>query len=568
MSKFEKHIDSLITKILNEEIETKVKTISEGMGEWQEIEVDEELKGGQKKLDVAKPKGKLTAADFKKLRSKKKETKESEEIDEWFYFNDKGEDESIEDAEEKSQDEPTYVGRGLKDNKIKADMRNKIFGSFDDEHGWFDDHDRPFTGEFDFDYEEEVFPTFDSLMSKYGDKQRWFAPKDGQRFFKTYQDKFGGAPFRIRKMKNLGEEAETEEGGAFGLAVRNAKADGKTSFEFEGERYPVKEEKKDKKWIQKTDMKKGALHKKLNVPEDEKIPQAKLKSLKKELMKKAEGDKKLSEPDSKLLKQVNLALTLKGIKESSNKISFTEDELIDFIENLVVEQQVKDKAEKENISKKKPEGLKKTEKAQNASKKENEDYAKEVVDKMKKYVKAGSNGEFKENPEEFPESNYGISKMKEKTKKYHPSQAVDEYIEAFAYPGQTNIVYDEIKPEDEKIEMYLKGNSKTGNAVKDKDGKALGNVVPSEVGEKFMKNYKDNIYGAEQQNASYKRVNQPVDIAGETKETGSLKKAKSSSNKSDKIFNQLESIDNKKSKVISEEMQKMKNLISYDRKTQ
>ena len=568
MSKFEKHIDSLITKILNEEIETKVKTISEGMGEWQEIEVDEELKGGQKKLDVAKPKGKLTAADFKKLRSKKKETKESEEIDEWFYFNDKGEDESIEDAEEKSQDEPTYVGRGLKDNKIKADLRNKIFGSFDDEHGWFDDHDRPFSGEFDFDYEEEVFPTFNSLMSKYGDKQKWFAPKDGERFFKTYQDKFGGAPFRIRKMKNLGEEAETEEGGAFGLAVRNAKADGKTSFEFEGERYPVKEEKKDKKWIQKTDMKKGALHKKLNVPEDEKIPQAKLKSLKKELMKKAEGDKKLSEPDSKLLKQVNLALTLKGMKESTNKIAFTEDELIDFIENLVVEQQVKDKAEKENISKKKPEGLKKTEKAQNASKKENEDYAKEVVDKMKKYVKAGSNGEFKENPEEFPESNYGISKMKEKTKKYHPSQAVDEYIDAFAYPGQTNIVYDEIKPEDEKIEMYLKGNSKTGNAVKDKDGKALGNVVPSEVGEKFMKNYKDNIYGAEQQNASYKRVNQPVDIAGETKETGSLKKVKSSANKSDKIFNQLESTDNKKSKVISEEMKKMKNLISYDRKTQ
>jgi hypothetical protein len=568
MSKFEKHIDSLITKILNEEIETKVKTISEEMGEWQEIEVDENLKGGQKKLDVAKPKGKLTAADFEKLRSKKKETKESEEIDEWFYFNDKGEDESIEDAEELSQNEPTYVGKGLKDNKIKADLRNRIFGSFDDEHGWFDDSDRPFTGEFDFDYDEEVFPTFDSLMSKYGDKQKWFAPNDGQRFFKTYQDKFGGAPFRIRKMKNLGEEAETEEGGAFGLAVRNAKADGKTSFEFEGERYPVKEEKKDKKWIQKTDMKKGALHKKLNVPEDEKIPQEKLKSLKKELMKKAEGDKKLSEPDSKLLKQVNLALTLKGMKESSNKIAFTEDELIDFIENLVLEQQVKDKAEKENISKKKPEGLKKTEKAQNASKKENEDYAKEVVEKMKKYVKAGSNGEFKENPEEFPESNYDLSGMKEKTKKYHPSQAVDEYIDAFAFPGQTNIVYGEIKPEDEKIEMYLKGNSKTGNAVKDKDGKALGNVVPSEVGEKFMKNYKDNIYGAEQQNASYKRVNQPVDIAGETKETGSLKKVKSSSNKSDKIFNQLESTDNKKSKVISEEMNKMKNLISYNRKTQ
>ena len=568
MSKFEKHIDSLITKILNEEIETKVKTISEEMGEWQEIEVDEELKGKQKNLDVAKPKGKLTADDFKKLRSKKKETKESEEIDEWFFYDkDKstpgdyeGDEEAEDEAEELSAQEPTYVGRGLGDNKWDVSRRPKMIASFDDEHGWFDDIDRPYRGKFDFDFDEEEFPDFKSLMDKHGKNQRWFAPKDGERFFKTYQDKFGGKPFRVRTPKGLEEDAETQEGGAFGLAVRNAKADGKTSFEFEGERYPVKEAKE--KWIQKTKMKKGALHKKLGVPEGDKIPQAKLKSLKKDLMKKAEGDKKLSLPDSTLLKQVNLALTLKGIKESPNKISFTEDELIDFIENLVVEQQVKDKAENENISKKKPEGLKKTEKAQDASKKENEDYAKLVIDKMKKYVKAGSNGEFKESPEEFPESNYDLSKMKEKTKKYHPSQAVDEYIDAFAYPGQTNIVYDEIKPDDEKIEMYLKGNSKTGNAVKDKDGKALGNVVPSEVGEKFMKNYKENLYGAEQQKASYKRQAQPVtDVAGETKKAGSL-------SKSSKILNQLESTEDKKLKIVSEEMNKMKNLISYNRKTQ
>ena len=525
------------------------------MGEWQEIEVDEDLKGGQKKLDVAAPKGKLTAADFKKLRSKKKETKE-------FFYN----DDSIEDAEEKSQDEPTYVGKGLKDNKIKADLRNRIFGSFDDEHGWFDDKDRQFTDEFDFDYDEEVFPTFDSLMSKYGKKQSWFSPNDGEKFFSKYQEKFGGVPFRVRKMKDLGEEAETEEGNAFTGALAKAKESGKDSFEVDGKKFNVKEEKN---WIQKTDMKKGALHKKLDVPQDEKIPQAKLKSLKKELMKKAEGDKKLSASDSKLLKQVNLALTLKGIKESANTISFSEDELIDFIENIVLEQQVKDKAEKENISKKKPEGLKKTEKALAGSKKENEDYAKEVVKKMKEYVKAGSNGEFKENPEEFPESNYDLSGMKEKTKKYHPSQAVDEYIDAFAYPGQTNLVFDEIKPEDEKIEMYLKGDSKTGNAVKDKDGKALGNVVPSEVGEKFMKNYKDNLYGAEQMNTSYKRQPMPIETAGEEKTQGGLAKFKgSSTKKASSILNKLESVEDKKLKIVTEEMNKMKNLISYNRKTQ
>lgn len=38
--------------------------------------VKEALKGGQKKLDVAEPKGKLTGADFKALKSKKKKVKE------------------------------------------------------------------------------------------------------------------------------------------------------------------------------------------------------------------------------------------------------------------------------------------------------------------------------------------------------------------------------------------------------------------------------------------------------------------------------------------------------------
>ena len=96
MSNFNKNIDKLVSRILNEEIEGKVKELSKNIneGEWTEIEMDEELKGGQKKLDVAEPKGKLDAADFKKLRSKKKETKEQEEMDEWFFYDDE-EDKSV-----------------------------------------------------------------------------------------------------------------------------------------------------------------------------------------------------------------------------------------------------------------------------------------------------------------------------------------------------------------------------------------------------------------------------------------------------------------------------------------
>jgi hypothetical protein len=583
MSNFNKNIDKLVSRILNEEIENKVKELSKNIneGEWTEIEMDEELKGGQKKLDVAEPKGKLDAADFKKLRSKKKETKEQEEMDEWFFFDDEEEDESTpgdyegdedaeDEAEELSAQEPTYVGKGLGDNKWDVSRKPKMIASFDDEHGWFDDIDRPYNPNFISDYDEEEFPDFESLMSKHGTNQKWFAPEEGERFFKSYQDKFGGKPFRVRTPKGLEEEAETEEGNAFSGALADAKKSGKDSFEVDGKKYQVKEA--EEKWIQKTHMKKGALHKKLGVPEGDKIPQAKLKSLKKELMKKGEGDKKLSAADSKLLKQVNLALTLKSVKESTNSLRLTEDELIDMIENIVIEQKVKDKAEKENISKKSPEGLKKTEDVLGKNKKENDDYAKEVVTKMKDYMKdmfMGGKG-YEENPDDFPQSNYDMEKEHNEMK-YHPSDAVEEYIEAFAYPGMTNLVYDEIKPDDEMIDKQIKGDSKNGNAVTGKDGKALGNVSKrsEKVGERFKKNFDDNLYGAEQMEVSYNRQPQPVDVAGSKKQAGSLKSIRpSSAKKAQNIMSKLESTEDKASKMISEEMSKMKNLISYDRKTQ
>jgi hypothetical protein len=336
MKNFQENIDKLVSKILNEEIETKVKHITETKGQWEEIKMDEELSGKQSKIDVAEPKGKITAADFKKLRDAKAHKKEVEEI----YT---GYDSEEEEVEKLSQNEPTYVGKGLADNKIKNKIRNKMFGSFDDGHGWFDQSDREHTGEFDFDYDEEEFEDFPSLMDKHGKNQRWFAPNDGEKFFNQYKDKFGGKPFRVRIAKGLEEEAETEEGNAFTGALAKAKKSGDDSFEVDGKEYNVNES--EDKWIQKTNMKKGALHKALGIPESQKISKTKLNSIKKDLMSKAKGDKKLSDADSKLLKQVNMALTLGNINESKNTLSLTENELIDMIENIVKEQTVKDSSE-------------------------------------------------------------------------------------------------------------------------------------------------------------------------------------------------------------------------------
>jgi hypothetical protein len=246
----------------------------------------------------------------------------------------------------------------------------------------------------------------------------------------------------------------------------------------------------------------------------------------------------------------------------SESLIFTENELISFIEKMVNE-------EKNSFKMKEPKGYVEYEKAHNKDKKENEDYLKSVAKKMTDYLKGasdkGSKYEMKET-QKFPTENGGMEKGNRK--KYTPSDAVDEYIDAFSYPGQTNLVYDEIKPNDEWIEAHLKGSSKTGNAQVDKDGNALGNVVPSEVGEKFFKNFKDNLYGQEQQDASYKRQPQPVDQAGEQTERGSLK-SKRGKKTSQSVLNKLEENTNEKQVTkLNEEFDRIQGLMGYNRKTQ
>jgi len=267
---------------------------------------------------------------------------------------------------------------------------------------------------------------------------------------------------------------------------------------------------------------------------------------------KSYTDRSNLEEAEKFIQKVYEGIThkKKRVKES---LQLTESEMIDLIEKIVMEQ-------------KKAKGMAETEKVQNASKKENEAAMKAVSKKMKEYVKSGSEGEYETNPEQFPQSNGQMKRQN--AMKYVPSDAVEEYIDAFAYPGQTNLTFDEIKPDDKNIDKYLNGDSTTGNAVKDKKGKALGNVVPSKVGEKFKKNFDENLYGAEQKNASYKRQSQPVDVSGSSLQKGHLKNKKSSAAKAQKVLDKVDESINKKDVLISEEFDKMKNLIGYNKKTQ
>jgi hypothetical protein len=251
-----------------------------------------------------------------------------------------------------------------------------------------------------------------------------------------------------------------------------------------------------------------------------------------------------------------------NVKES---ILYTESDLVDLIERLV-------KEEKSKFTMKEPKGYREYERAHRADKKENDDYLKSVAKKMTDYLKGSSdNGSKYEMGEtkKFPTENGGLKKGIRK--KYTPSDAVDEYIDAFSYPGQTNLRFDEVKPNKKNIEKYLKGHSTTGNAQVDEDGNALGNVVPSEVGEKFYKNFEENLYGQEQADASYKRQSQPVDVAGDDTEEGSLKskRGKKGGKSAESILNKLdESANTKETKMLNEEFEKIQKLMNYSKRTQ
>jgi hypothetical protein len=270
--------------------------------------------------------------------------------------------------------------------------------------------------------------------------------------------------------------------------------------------------------------------------------------------------KKFDDYESDSLYEVDFERTdEEGMSNVNETLTFTENELVSLIEQIV--------DEKNSFKMKEPKGYVEYKKAHKGDKKEEDDYMKSLAKKMTDYLKDSTKGKFEMNPKKFPQGNNTIDK-ESKAKKYTPSEAVEEYEDAFSYPGQTNLVFDEIKPNDKNIEKYLKGHKTTGNAQVDEDGNALGNVVPSEVGEKFYKNFKDNLYGQEQMSASYKRQPQPVDMAGEETERGSLKSKRGKKTSQDVLNAVDESVNTKEKLKLNEEFGRIQALMGYNRKTQ
>ena len=124
MKNVEKHIDDIVSKVLSEAINLKADDIL--------TLATESLHGGQKKIDVAEPKGKITAADFKKLRDKKEKPRtpagfEHGEIvsgDMGEGWDEESDGQGWEAANKLSKDEPLYRGTRF----VKEDMNEYSFG--------------------------------------------------------------------------------------------------------------------------------------------------------------------------------------------------------------------------------------------------------------------------------------------------------------------------------------------------------------------------------------------------------------------------------------------------------
>jgi type VI protein secretion system component VasK len=233
----------------------------------------------------------------------------------------------------------------------------------------------------------------------------------------------------------------------------------------------------------------------------------------------------------------------KSVKESKKNIKLTESELVELIERIVSEEKVVT----QNILNK---NLK-------ASKDENEQNLKDVQKKMEDYMK-DMGQEYEPESKKFPSGNKIMNRQGEnnetvkdgKKKIYTPSEAVEEYIDQIARSGgMENLDYDQIKPNEEWLEMNIEGSSKTGNSQE------YANAVPTDVNKSVNRRRKMNIL-AKLKRDSYQKASQPVyDMAGE-------------STHMEKMLGLDESVNEKQKGKIDEEIQKMKSFIGYNSRTQ
>jgi len=230
-------------------------------------------------------------------------------------------------------------------------------------------------------------------------------------------------------------------------------------------------------------------------------------------------------------------------KTTKESIKLTESEMVNLIEKIILEQKTQDNIKSIGMAK----GYDKYNQVHKKSGKENEDSLKATAKKMKDYVAAGSKGEYTENPTHFPKGNGELEKMTKKA--YTMSDAGKEFVDNFVQTGQADIEYSEIEPNEEWMEKTIEGSSQTGNSSE------YANAVKTDVNSKQNEKRKQGKL-IKAKRMAYNKSKQPVVMDKPGEETGKGLNIKT------------ESVNNKTQNKIKEEFEKMKSLISDNRKTE
>jgi hypothetical protein len=234
----------------------------------------------------------------------------------------------------------------------------------------------------------------------------------------------------------------------------------------------------------------------------------------------------------------NLDETLYRLVNGNESALFTENEIIDIIENIIKEEKEKDNIKKGVQHK----GLSTYEKAYKGSGKENKEYLDSVAKKMTDYIKDGSKGKYETNPKNFPRGNGQLAKMDKK------AYEIDDEGTDFNMQigGQLIPDYDNGSHPDKKtIEKQIKGSATNGNDPK------WANADDTGVNNKFAEYFEEDQLG-KWKDESYGRVPSPV-YKGKGDNKLKLAKGKSKGKSKDKL---------------KEEFERIQEIIGYTQKTQ
>jgi hypothetical protein len=135
------------------------------------------------------------------------------------------------DGEDLTDDSEVEDIQADMDIPMEGEMDEDMYGSFgnmkrDDYKGdnYYDENDRrvrdsELYGISGDDFDTEEFDTFQKLYDKYGDKQRWFDERTGEKMFNIYKEKTG-KPFKVKTRRPMEGEIDEDMYASFGNQKR------------------------------------------------------------------------------------------------------------------------------------------------------------------------------------------------------------------------------------------------------------------------------------------------------------------------------------------------------------